>query len=137
MHEVDMTRALLQTLQQWREEQAPAHPRVERVHLRVGSFTCVEPQALLHTWAVAVQNSWLANSELRIATVPLLARCLPCGAPYTPQAEEGYRSPCCSHPMEEILQGRELRIDGIDFTLAPACAVATPLPHHATPSHQE
>jgi hydrogenase nickel incorporation protein HypA/HybF len=127
MHEVDMTRALLLTLQHWREEQAPAHPIVQRLHLLVGAFTCVEPQALLHTWEAAVQDSWLAGSELRIETVPLRARCLACGAAYTPVAAIAYRSPCCGHPMEEILQGRELRIDRIDYTLEPIPSATAPL----------
>lgn len=127
MHEVDMTRALLQTLQQWREAQAPAHPRVHQLHLLVGAFTCVEPQALLHTWKAAVSDTWLAGSELRIETVPLLARCLACGDAYSPGAEAAYRSPCCAHPMEEILQGRELRIDRIDYDLASDPTTATPL----------
>ena len=127
MHEVDMTRALLLTLQQWREEQAPAQPIVQRLHLLVGAFTCVEPQALQHTWAAAVSDGWLAGSELRMETVPRRARCLACGAPYSPLAEAAYRSPCCGHPMEEILQGRELRIDRIEYSLEPIPASIAPL----------
>lgn len=127
MHEVDMTRALLHTLQQWREAQAPSHPRVRQLHLLVGSFTCVEPRALLHTWEAAVRDTWLAGSELCIETVPLVARCLACGGAYSPRAEAAYRSPCCAHPMEEILQGRELRIDRIDYELEsdPTAAAAS------------
>jgi hydrogenase nickel incorporation protein HypA/HybF len=127
MHEVDMTRALLHTLRQWREAQAPGQPRVHQLHLLVGAFTCVEPSALIHTWEAAVRDTWLAGSELRIETVPLLARCLACGIAYSPRGEAAYRSPCCAHPMEEILQGRELRIDRIDYALESNQATVAPL----------
>ncbi|MFY8150112.1 MAG: hydrogenase maturation nickel metallochaperone HypA [Prochlorococcaceae cyanobacterium] len=117
MHEVDMTKCLLLSLRQWREQQEPSDqpPRVRVVHLQVGAFTCVEPEALRFTYAAAVQNSWLEGSELRIENIPLLARCLACSNPYSPDPESAYRSPCCDHPMEEILQGRELRIRSIEF----------------------
>ena len=48
----------------------------------------------------------------------LLGRCLGCMATYSPQAEQGYRSPCCSHPREEIIHGRELRIRSVDYDLS-------------------
>jgi hydrogenase nickel incorporation protein HypA/HybF len=40
-----------------------------------------------------------------------------CSSTYAPSAEQGYRSPCCEHPMEEIVSGRELRIRSVDYTL--------------------
>jgi hydrogenase nickel incorporation protein HypA/HybF len=43
MHEVDMTKCLLLSMNQWKEQHSPATPVVQRVHLEVGSFTCVEP----------------------------------------------------------------------------------------------
>ncbi len=42
MHETDMTKALIFTVKDWLAEQ-PGHPAVEKVHLTVGAFTCVEP----------------------------------------------------------------------------------------------
>jgi len=117
MHEVDMTRCLLLSLDQWKQQHAPHTPRVQRVHLQVGSFTCVEPDQLVFTWQVAVRDSWLAGSELTIETTPLVGRCLVCGDTYAPSPESAYRSPCCDHPMEEIVSGRELRIRSVDYTL--------------------
>ena len=117
MHEVDMTRCLLLSMNQWRQQHAPVTPLVERVHLQVGSFTCVEPDQLVFTWRAAVQNSWLDGAELAIETVPLLGRCLVCNATYSPTPEAAYRSPCCDHPMEAIVSGRELRIRSVQYVL--------------------
>ncbi|MGL6133856.1 MAG: hydrogenase maturation nickel metallochaperone HypA [Prochlorococcaceae cyanobacterium] len=126
MHEVDMTRCLLLSMQQWRQRHEPQIPKVGRVHLQVGAFTCVEPDQLVTTWQVAVRGSWLDGAELAIETVPLTGRCVLCNATYSPDPEQAYRSPCCHHPMEEIVSGRELRIRSVDYSLgAPPTAPQT------------
>jgi hydrogenase nickel incorporation protein HypA/HybF len=125
MHEVDMTRCLLLSMNQWKQQHAPATPVVERVHLEVGSFTCVEPDQLRFTWGAAVRGTWLDAAALVIETVPLVGRCLVCNATYAPVAAAAYRSPCCDHPMEEIVSGRELRIRSVAYTLP---AHQTPVP---------
>ena len=107
MHEVDMTKCLLLSMNQWQQQHAPAIPSVQRVHLQVGVFT----------WRLAVQASWLAGAELVIEAVPLVGRCLQCNATYNPSPDSAYRSPCCDHPMEEIVSGRELRIRSVEYTL--------------------
>jgi len=117
MHEVDMTKCLLLSMNQWKAQHPSPDPMVQRVHLQVGTFTCVEPDQLVTTWRVAVQGSWLAGAELVIEPVPLVGRCLQCNGTYEPNPETAYRSPCCDHPMEEIVSGRELRIRSVDYTL--------------------
>lgn len=119
MHEVDMTRALLLSLAEWRQGHRPAQPQVRAVHLQVGCFTCVEPAQLGTTWQAAIHATWLEGARLEIESVPLRGRCLACGQTYSPSPEGGYASPCCAHPLEEILSGRELRIQSIDYDLQP------------------
>lgn len=117
MHEVDMTKCLVFSMQQWREQHNPLTPQVHRLHLQVGAFTCVEPDQLITTWRAAVMNSWLANSELVIETVPLVGRCVACSTTYSPDPDQAYRSPCCHQPMEDIVSGRELRIRSVEYEL--------------------
>ena len=117
MHEVDMTRALLLSLQSWRQGRASQPLRVQRVHLQVGAFTCVEPDQLSVTWRAATAGTWLQGAELAIETIALRARCLRCEATYLPTAELAYRSPCCDQPLEQILSGRELRIRSVEYEL--------------------
>lgn len=113
MHEVDMTRCLIHALEEWRVAQ-PATPRIRTIHLLVGDFTCVEPSQLVFTFAAATQGTWLAGASLAIEPVPLRGRCLACGEVYQPDPARGYASPCCAHPMDEIVSGRELKIKRID-----------------------
>ena len=128
MHEVDMTRCLLQALEDWRD-QHPVQPHVETVHLLVGEFTCVEPSQLQFSFAAAVKDTWLAGTRLGIVSVPLVGECLVCGNSYRPDPARSYASPCCGHPMETILSGRELKIRRIDYSRPPICGP----PLQATP----
>ena len=138
MHEVDMTKCLLLSMTEWKRQHAPRQPRVSTVHLQVGAFTCVEPDQLVFTWEAAVQGSWLAGARLEIEPVPLVGRCVRCSSTYSPFQEQAYRSPCCNHPMEEIVSGRELRIRSVEYALddppaTPAAPPAAP-PSLASPS---
>ena len=110
-----MTRCLVLSMHEWRQQHAPRMPRVDRVHLQVGTFTCVEPDQLVVTWADAVKGSWLDGAELVIEPVLLVGRCVRCQATYHPEPASGFRSPCCQHPMEEIVSGRELRIRSVAY----------------------
>ena len=105
MHEVDMTKCLVLSMNEWRQQH------------QVGTFTCVEPDQLVTTWKAAVQSSWLQGAELTIESIPLVGRCVCCESSYSPDPEQAYRSPCCNHPMEEIISGRELRIRSVDYSL--------------------
>lgn len=125
MHEVDMTRCLLLSMHEWKQQHAPRLPRVDRVHLEVGTFTCVEPDQLVVTWSDAVKGTWLDGSELVIESVLLVGRCIRCQAIYHPEAASGFRSPCCQHPMEEIVSGRELRIRSVAYAFETATSPPT------------
>jgi hydrogenase nickel incorporation protein HypA/HybF len=119
MHEVDMTKCLVLSMNEWLQQHDPDVPSVTRVNLQVGQFTCVEPKQLELTWRVAISNSWLEGAELSIEEIPLVARCICCHRTYSPAVDNAYKSPCCEHPMEDIVSGRELRIKSIDFSFTP------------------
>ncbi len=114
MHETDMTRALIQTLQIWWQAQ-PESPRIERVHLQVGQFTCVEPASLQFAYRVQTQGTLLEGSQLLIEEIPLVAFCQHCQRTYQPEMGAAYTCPTCQAPMEEIRSGRELKIAAIDY----------------------
>ena len=123
MHEVDMTKCLLISLNEWRERRDDPSAMVEVVHLDVGRFTCVEPDQLVTTYNTAVQGTWLDGSRLTITDIPFVGCCVLCKSSYSPTPENAYRSPCCDHPLEDILSGRELRIRSIDYRSDPGAAL--------------
>ena len=131
MHEVDMTRCLLQVLEGWRH-QHPVQPHVGTIHLLVGEFTCVEPSQLQLSFAAAVRDTWLAGARLSIASVPLVG-----GVPGVRQqlsAGSGPRLclPLLWSPPGNLLSGRELKIQRIDYSRPLICGP----PVQATPCGQ-
>lgn len=122
MHETDMTRALILTLQDWWAAQ-PEPPQVSHVHLIVGKFTCVEPVSLQFAFEVQTRNTFLAGAKLVIQETPLIAFCHSCEAEYQPDIGQQYTCPHCHSPMDDIRSGRELKIDRIEYSAAPSPAI--------------
>lgn len=122
MHETDMTRALILTVQEWWKSQ-PERPAVARVHLTVGQFTCVEPVSLKFAFDVQTRGTFLDGAELVIQETPLIAFCHTCQAEYFPEIGLRYACPACQAPMEDIRSGRELKIDRVEYA-----EVSIPIP---------
>lgn len=114
MHETDMTKALIMTVQDWWESQ-PEQRAVEKIHLVVGEFTCVEPDSLKFAFDAQTRHTFLENAELVIRETPLIAYCHSCQAEYRPTYGQHYSCPTCEHPMDDIRSGRELKIDRVEW----------------------
>ena len=115
MHETDMTKALILTVKDWYNSQ-PEPAKIEKIHLIVGQFTCVEPVSLQFAWGVQTRNSFLEGVELAIKETPLIAYCHTCQQEYQPEIGLHYSCPDCNSPMEDIRSGRELKIDRIEYS---------------------
>jgi hydrogenase nickel incorporation protein HypA/HybF len=115
MHETDMTRALIATLQTWWDAQ-PEKPDISCVHLTIGKFTCVEPLSLQFAFEIQTRNTFLDGATLEIRETPLIAFCHSCQQDYRPDIGIQYSCPDCRSPMDDIRSGRELKIDRIEFT---------------------
>ncbi len=115
MHETDMTKALILTVRDWLAKQ-PGHPAVEKVHLTVGEFTCVEPASLQFAFNVQTQGTLLDGAELVIEETPLIAFCHRCQQEYRPEVGLQYACVSCQSPMDDIRSGRELRIGRVEFS---------------------
>lgn len=115
MHETDMTKALILTVKDWYNSQLEKR-QIEKIHLIVGQFTCVEPVSLQFAFEVQTRNTFLENVELVIQEVPLIAYCHHCQQEYKPKLGLQYGCPDCHAPMEDIRSGRELKIDRIEYS---------------------
>lgn len=120
MHETDMTKALILTVKDWYESQLEKR-QIEKIHLIVGEFTCVEPVSLQFAFEVQTRNTFLADVELVIKDVPLIAYCHSCQQEYKPKIGLQYSCPDCNSPMEDIRSGRELKIDRIEYSSMNDC----------------
>lgn len=120
MHETDMTKALILTVKDWYEAQ-PEQPKIDKIHLVVGQFTCVEPMSLQFAFEVQTRNTFLEGVELTIRDIPLTAFCHSCQQEYKPEIGLQYSCPVCKSPMEDIRSGRELKIDRIEYSSTNYC----------------
>ena len=50
MHEVDMTKCLILSMEEWAEKKNKKKIVVEKINLKIGEFTCVEPISLINTF---------------------------------------------------------------------------------------
>jgi hydrogenase nickel incorporation protein HypA/HybF len=115
MHETDMTKALILTVKDWYESQSEAI-KLQKIHLIVGQFTCVEPMSLQFAFEVQTRNTFLEGVELAIKDIPLIAFCHSCQQEYKPEIGLQYSCPDCKSPMEDIRSGRELKIDRLEYS---------------------
>jgi hydrogenase nickel incorporation protein HypA/HybF len=116
MHEVDMTKALIVTIHDWWQIQ-PGQPRISKIHLIIGEFTCVEPLSLQFAFEVQTRQTFLHGAELEIHSVPLIGFCDRCQQDYRPQIGVQYACPTCHSPLENIRSGRELKIDRVEYEI--------------------
>lgn len=124
MHEVDMTKALIVTLQNWVATETAAlqaddpnaeAPQIQKVHLVVGAFTCVEPVGLQFAFEAQTRGTFLDGATLEIQETPLIAFCHRCQKDYRPEIGIQYACPDCQSPMDDIRSGRELKIDRVEY----------------------
>ncbi len=115
MHETDMTKALIMTVKDWHNSQ-PENYKIEKIHLLVGEFTCVEPASLQFAFEVQTKNTFLDGAKLIIREIPLIAFCHQCNAEYNPEIGLQYSCPQCNSPMDDIRSGRELKIDHLEYS---------------------
>jgi hydrogenase nickel incorporation protein HypA/HybF len=112
-HEVDMTKALIMSLKEWRKSQ-PERDRVTCVRLLVGKFTCVEPDLLKSAFSKQRKGTFLEDARLFIRESPFIAYCDRCESEYSPDIVMEYACPNCRAPMSEIRSGRELKIESVE-----------------------
>lgn len=115
MHETDMTKALILTVKDWYQAESEQR-QIEKIHLIVGEFTCVEPASLEFAFEVQTRNTFLEGVELVIKNLPLIAFCHSCQREYRPRIGLQYSCPDCKSPMDDIRSGRELKIDRIEYS---------------------
>ncbi|MDQ2731446.1 MAG: hydrogenase maturation nickel metallochaperone HypA [Armatimonadota bacterium] len=118
-HEVDMTKALIMSLKEWRAAQPAALP-VKRVMLVVGQFTCVEPALLASAFTRQKQNTFLQDAELVIRDSPFIAYCEKCEDEYRPEIGLRYACPACGATLDEIRSGRELKVERVEWDDGPS-----------------
>ena len=78
MHELSVCLSLLQQLETIAEERNAS--AIERVFLKIGPLSGIEPQLLRQAYPLAVAGTVAENAELVIETADVVVTCTQCGA---------------------------------------------------------
>ncbi len=118
MHETFIARTILEHVEKRiRSMKEPA--LVEKVLVRVGEFTNVDPESLIFTFdSLKSLYEICRSSMLKLQTVQTLALCNDNGHEYHAQPDNSFRCPICGSGMNRLLAGQELDIVDIQIRVA-------------------
>jgi hydrogenase nickel incorporation protein HypA/HybF len=113
MHELSIALRLLDLAAQ--AAQAQGTGRVLAVHVKVGAWSGVVPEALRSAFEVARVGSPLAEARLEIEHVPLELCCPDCGLRRQVEDLTGLPCPDCGQARCEVVGGRELELTALEL----------------------
>ena len=114
-HEVDITKALIMSLDEWHTEQED-NQVIASVILQVGEFTCVEPDLLLSSFALQrTSKPWLESAELVIKAIPLWHTAKTATRTINHRSASSTRAQAVQRPCIIFVLGRELKIEAIEL----------------------
>jgi hydrogenase nickel incorporation protein HypA/HybF len=114
MHELSIVLSIIDEIGE--ESEARDLHDVEVVHLKVGVFSGVDPNALLFAWELACEGTPFERSRLDIEIVPLVIHCAVCHQDRRPLSLYQLCCPECETPSETIVTGRELEVVSLEVT---------------------
>ena len=126
MHEAAIADSILRQtssiLQRWKNEKRIDQdeiPIVEEIRVNIGAFRNVDPESLLFAFdSLRLDYPSMENSALSINIVPAQASCIDSAHEYEPDPENFFRCPRCNAGVGKMLEGEELDITGVDFSVA-------------------
>jgi len=110
VHELSLALALLESA----EVAIPAGSRVKSVKVVVGALSGADPLALARAWELVARGTRLEEARLDIDEVSARLRCPNCHQDFQPELIWRLVCPGCQTPSQQLLQGRELRVDWLE-----------------------
>jgi hydrogenase nickel incorporation protein HypA/HybF len=112
MHELSIAISIVEHV----EAAAAAEPNaaITVVHVRVGAYSGVIPQALRFAWDVATEGTKLAGSTLAIDEVGAAAYCPACDAERE-LPDLRLVCPACGGPTPRLVRGKELDLLSVEL----------------------
>lgn len=115
MHELGIMESALGLVQRYAAENHAC--RVERVVLRIGTLSGVDPESLRFAFDVVSRGTPAEGAELEIESVPAVAYCAGCQREF-PGTDRGFIFACpnCGDLCGEIRRGREIELGRLEFS---------------------
>ena len=111
MHELSLAMNMIQMI----EEQRAVHgfEKVEKVHVSIGEFSSVVPEALEFSFSIASKGTSAEGAALIIRRVPLIMKCNSCSSEFQTEPYL-FLCPDCGGTDLQMLSGNELQIESIE-----------------------
>lgn len=110
MHELSVALGIIDVAT---EEAGRHRGRVAAVHLKLGALSGVVRDALVSAYDLAREGTPLAQAELVVEEISVVAYCPACAAERTPMFPH-LLCPTCGTPTPEVVRGRELEVVGLE-----------------------
>ena len=107
MHEVGITRSLIEIAERHAREQGAA--KVLSVTVAIGALSGVVPEAVEFCFEACTRGTFLAGARLIVERVPGKGKCRACSAE-TELDPHTFACPACGALALERLEGEELRV---------------------------
>ena len=91
----------------------PADIKVKAVNLKVGKLTAIVPDSLRFCFEIVAKDTPLADAELNIEEIPIVAVCKECYAE-TIITDADFSCGKCKSGKLDIISGRELTVSSIE-----------------------
>ena len=114
MHELSVCLALMKQVERIADEHGAR--RVERIVLRIGPLSGVEPALLRHAYPLAATGTVAEDAELEIETGPVVVQCTQCGG----ESEVPPNRLLCGHCGDfrtRLIRGEEMLLQSMDLDL--------------------
>jgi hydrogenase nickel incorporation protein HypA/HybF len=107
MHELSIATSIVETVTM--EMQRRNLPRLEKIALRIGALSSVDPEALRFGFEAITAGTPLAKTRLEIEHVPVHGKCHTCGLDFLVE-DFIFACPSCQSGQIEVTRGEELEI---------------------------
>ena len=112
MHELSIAMSLLDALEEESQRRA-AH--VIAAHVRLGPLSGVVKEALLSAFEMARESTPLADCQLIIEDIPIVAFCPQCNAERPVISIQEIRCQTCGTPTPKIVSGNEMELKAMEI----------------------
>jgi len=111
MHELRVAREIIAIVEG--ETKRLNLKRVDKINLKVGELTAINPEALAFGFEVATADTQLAGTRLEIEKVPLRGKCKACQQEF---GIDGFHFTCphCESTEVDLIAGEELDIESLE-----------------------
>ena len=112
MHEVSVIEEIVNTV--LKESSKYPDSKVDSVSLQIGKLRQFVPEIMQFCYEVAVRETPLAGSELRLTEIPIRIFCPNCNKA-TDLEEYDFHCPNCQSVDIQVVSGNELILDSIEL----------------------